>query len=367
MPKHTRRSVLQLAPAGLAALGHAAPPLAIGILVEPGGTHLDLFLRGLAKCPEAGQVALCDPSRQTFPLAAKLLGPHAASLRTFTDPHELLRSVSPALAIVTVEPHRNPPLVEAALQAGAHVLCEKPPSVRVEDFEALAKLADARKLRLMLAMATRANAGARAARDLVVKGWLGKLYGVTMTWIGDQTRLRNPAYRTSWPAIKSRAGGGKLAFHGVHYLDLIHYISGDRIARVNGFCRNVGGQPIEVEDAAVVALQFRKGMVGNLNAGYYLDRGNANAIHVWGEHGWFRFDPFLPLEWYSTHPQAPRGVQHSPNPGPDPDYDTMMRDVVRTVTGAGPAFMSTEESLTLVRTIFAAYRADATGATQAIA
>jgi predicted dehydrogenase len=335
--------------------------------VEPGGTHLGLFLEGLAKCPEVSGVAIADPSGQAFELGRKLLGPHAPGMRTFRSHEEMLRAAGPALAIVTVEPHRNPPLVRAALEAGAHVLSEKPPSVRLADFEDLAKLSESRQSHLMLAMATRGNTAARKARELVARGWMGKLYGVTMNWIGDQTRLRNPAYRTSWPAIKSRAGGGKLAFHGVHYLDLIHYISGDRIARVNGFCRNVGGQPIEVEDAAVVALQFRRGMVGTLNAGYYLDRGFANLIYVWGESGWFRFEPFGPLEWYSTHPDAPRGVQHTPNPGADGDYDTMMRDVVRTAAGVGAPFMTTEESLSLVRVIFAAYRANESGESQTVA
>jgi len=60
----------------------------------------------------------------------------------------------------------------------------------------------------------------------------------------------------SWLSFEDRAGGGKLLFHGTHYLDVIQYLVGDSIREVTGFCQNVGGQPIEVEDAAIVNFRF---------------------------------------------------------------------------------------------------------------
>src|SRR5260370_1397819 len=70
---------------------------------------------------------------------------------------------------------------------------------------------------------------AMKARELIQSGMLGKLYGVDMYTIADQTRLKNPEYQRAWYASKSRAGGGHLMWLGIHYLDLIQYISGDRI------------------------------------------------------------------------------------------------------------------------------------------
>jgi predicted dehydrogenase len=262
-----------------------------------------------------------------------------------------------------VEARNNPPIVEAALAANSHVMCEKPPCLRLSQFESMAERARTAKRQLMMAMATRANPVVREARGQIERGWLGKIYGVAMTWVGDQTRLKTRAWQTMWVSYKDRAGGGKLAFHGIHYLDLIHYLTGDRIARVTGFCRNVGGQPVEVEDAAVLAFQFRGGAVGTLNTGYYLDRGNSNLIQIWGEKGWIRFDPFEPLHWYSTHPAAPRGEQVSAKTPVDADYDVMMAEAVRTAAGGAP-FMTTDDSLDVMRVIFAGYRASETGQTQ---
>ncbi len=361
-----RRSLLQVASGAAVSLAAAAKPLSIAFVTEPGGTHLDLMVTGTAKCAGIGSVAIADPSGDSFAKVRKLLGRYGDNLKTFANHQELLRAVKPDLAVITVEARHNPEIVEAALEAKAHVLCEKPPCLRLAQFESMAARAKAQNRQLMMGFATRVNAGARQARSLIERGWIGKIYGVTMNWIGDHTRLTLPSWQKMWVSDKSRAGGGKLAFHGIHYLDLIHYLTGDPIAAVSGFCRNVGGVPIDVEDAAVIAFQFRGGAVGTLNTGYYLDKGNANLIQIWGEHGWIRFDPFLPLRWYSTHSGAPKGEQTSPNTGPDGDYDVMMEEVIRTAGGGAP-FMTTDDSLHVVRVIFAGYRASDTGQTQQIA
>ena len=160
-------------------------------------------------------------------------------------------------------------------------------------------------------MATRTGAAVKKARQLIAGGLLGKPHSATMDWIADQTRLKSPAYHKSWLSFKDQAGGGKLIFHGVHYLDVIQFLVGDSIREVSCFCQNVGGQTIEVEDIAVVNFRFSGGMIGTLNTGYYLDQGKQLNIRVWGSHGWLRLDfrAKTPLEWYSTHPDAPRGVQ----------------------------------------------------------
>jgi predicted dehydrogenase len=342
----------------------AAKKLSIAFVTEPGGTHLSLLAKGIATCEGIGPVAVADPSGESFAGVRDWLGGYGAGLRTFKGHDEMIKAMAPDLTVVTVEARHNPPIVEAALAANSHVMCEKPPCLRLSQFESMAERARSSQRQLMMAMATRANPAARQARGMIERGWLGKIYGVTMNWVGDHTRLTTRAWQTMWVSFKDRAGGGKLAFHGIHYLDLIHYLTGDRIASVTGFCRNVGGQPLEVEDAAVLAFQFRGGAVGTLNTGYYLHSGNSNVIQIWGEKGWIRFDPFEPLHWYSTHPAAPRGEQVSAKTSPDDDYDVMMLEAVRTAAGGAP-FMTTDDSLDVMRVIFAGYRASETGQTQA--
>jgi len=203
---------------------------------------------------------------------------------------------------------------------------------------------------------------------LIQAGWIGRGYGVDLLWIADQTRLKNPAYHRTWKASRTRGGGGKLIFHGIHYLDAIRYLTCDSISQVCGFCRNVGGQPIEVEDAAVVSMLFTSGMVGTLNTGYYLDRGYAHLVALWGAEGWLRFQPWETevLTWHSTAESAPRGVQRITGTQPVAAYDLMLQAAVDFAGGRREPFMTTEESLAALRTVFAAYRAAETGRAQRV-
>ena len=170
--------------------------------------------------------------------------------------------------------------------------------------------------------------------------------------------------------LKAKAGGGYLIWLGIHWIDLVEHISGDRIREVCGFARNVGGQPIEVEDAAVLAVMFEKGMVGTHHSGYYLDRGYQSLIAIWGSQGWLR-GPFdvtqnVPLEWYSTRRGSPRG--------PDLFGDDQCRGRVPAVRPGrgrrcqrrGRAPITSAEGLHVLKVVFGLYRAAETGSVQKI-
>ncbi len=341
----------------------------VGIITEATGGHLKGYLRRLATHEGIEYVAIADETGKMFEQAQQTLGPRAATLQTYSSYQEMLAKVRPHAVVVTVEAHRAPERIAAALESGAHTLTEKPPCVNLEDYERVARLADSRKLHLVMGFASRRHPAAVKARELVRNGYIGRPYGTTLNWIGDQTRLTRPAYHQSWLSFRSKAGGGKLIFHGIHYLDLIQYITGDNITQVAGFTRNVGGQPIEVEDAAVVTLGFSKGMVGTLNTGYYLDRGYDNKIVLWGSKGWLRIDlpGNPPLKYLSTHPDAPRGVTKVPTPSQTDDYVAITTNFLDVARGLAEPFMTTAEGLHVMKVVFAAYQAANTGIAQRIA
>jgi UDP-N-acetyl-2-amino-2-deoxyglucuronate dehydrogenase len=233
----------------------------------------------------------------------------------------------------------------------------------------MVELAEARRLNLMLALATRTQAPALKARELVQSGALGKIYGVDMHMIADQTRLKAPAYQRSWFSFKKRAGGGHLIWLGIHYLDLAEYVTGCAVREVGGFVGNVGGQPIEVEDAAVVMLRFDSGAVGTLHSGYYLDSGYHTGIVVWGSDGWLRFDltAGTALEWHSTRPGSAPGVQRLEHKADSAAaYPAIVRNAVRAARGLEAPIVSGRQCLHVLRVVSAIYRAAETGTTQTV-
>jgi predicted dehydrogenase len=346
--------------------------ISVGVIAEASGAHLDLYLSSLASCPQVEEVTLADKTGLTFEKASNFFSSAPVRFRTFKDPVEMLKSAKPSLALVTLEAHHAPAQIEAALDSNCHVLAEKPACTRIEDFARLVRIADSKHCHLMLAFANRLSPPTRKARELIREGLLGKLYGVSLYYVADQKRLAERNYQQSWFASKARAGGGHLIWLGIHYVDLAQYITGDRIQQVCGFARNVGGQPIQVEDAAVVALLFESGMVGTLHSGYYLDRNKQGQVVVWGSKGWLRFEGVTgtALEWYSIVPGVPRGIQsfsYKTPGGPGSNaYTPLVHAVVDAVRGQQDPPVTGAECLHVLGSIFALYRAAETGLAQVI-
>jgi predicted dehydrogenase len=338
----------------------------VGVITHAQGAHLDAYFAALAQTTEAGEVFLADPSGRTAAAARKALG--AKLKETRTDVGAMLRKAQPHLALVSMEAALAPPAIDAALEAGCHVLCEKPSCVRAADFGRLARKAQQKHRHLMLALANRLHAPVREARRLVHDGQFGKLYGVEVHIVADQTRLKREAYRKAWYSVKARAGGGHLIWLGIHWLDLALLITGLKVRQVAGFAGVVGGQPIDVEDSAAVALRFDNGTFGTLTSGYYLDKGYQSHVQVWGEHGWLRLASIeeQPLEWYSTRDTRAPGVRRFEYPRGGRGYTPFVRAAVRASAGLEPAPVTPEEGLHVLQTIFAFYEAARTGKAQSV-
>jgi predicted dehydrogenase len=343
-----------------AALQAAEVQVRVALLTHSDGPHLSSYIPALADTPEVSLVALSDPGGENAAAARKALGQRLSA--TYQSPAELFRREKPDLALVAMEAKLAPPAIHAALDAGCHVMAEKPACVRLADFEALAARATSRHRHLMLALANRVDPHVIEMLQVVQEGRIGKVYGVELQIIADQTRLTRPAYHKTWVAQKARAGGGHLIWLGIHWLDLAMFLTRSKIREVAGFTSNVGGQPIDTEDSAVVAMRFDNGTLGTITSGYYLDKGYHSMIKVWGSHGWaeMRKHDGPGVEWYSTRQAAP--IVHRVNKGSEPSgYTPFIRRVVRAVAGLEPPPLTTSDSVEALKVVFAAYRAAETG------
>ncbi len=343
-----------------------ADRIRVGVITTPEGAHLSAYLDALRLTDEAADVAVADPTGQLERAAKQALGDKF--LRFYRDIGAMLREAKPVLALVTMEADQAPPAIDAALDAGCHVLAEKPSCVRIEDFAPLVRKAQSKHLELMLALANRIHAPALEARRLFSEGRLGRLFGIEIHLIADQTRLGTPAYQKSWFAQKRRAGGGHLIWLGIHWLDLAQFVTGQTIREVAGFTTVIGGQPIDVEDSAALALKFDSGALGTMTSGYYLDRGYDSHLKIWGEDGWLRLAAIeeQPLEWYSRQGSNPPKVEHFDYPKGGRSYTPFVRACVRFAAGLGPAPITSQESLHVLKTIFACYEAAETGRVQRV-
>jgi predicted dehydrogenase len=199
----------------------------------------------------------------------------------------------------------------AALEAGKHVLCEKPLANSVAEAEAMAEAAAkaaAHGVRSMVGFTYRRVPAIGLARQLVAEGRLGEIRHVRAQYLQDW--IADPSAPMSWRLEKDKAGSGALGDIGAHIVDLTQYITGQALTGVSalletfveerplpasaGSLSGVGGEGtgrVTVDDAAVFLGRFTGGALATFEATRFaLGRKNAIRIEVNGSAGSLAFD-----------------------------------------------------------------------------
>jgi len=204
----------------------------------------------------------------------------------------------------------------AALNAGKHVLCEKPLANTVAEAEAMAEAAARAAERGVFAMTGftfRRVPAATLARDIVASGRLGRIYQVRASYLQDW--LADPAAPFVWRLDKSLAGSGALGDIGAHAIDLSQFITGSRLTAVSGILETLvperDGQRVTVDDLALFTGRFDSGVLANFEATRFATgRKNALRVEVSGSDGAISFDleNMNSLQYYdATAPEGQRG------------------------------------------------------------
>jgi len=166
----------------------------------------------------------------------------------------------------------------AALEAGKHVLCEKPLANTVEEARAMAAAAAraaAGGVRAMTGFNFRRVPAVALARELVAAGRLGAIRHVRGAYLGSH--LLDPEIPMMWRLQAEHAGSGALGDLGAHAVDLAQYLAGDRIAGVSGLTETFVRErpladgsgargPVTVDDAAVFIARLAGGALGSFEA-----------------------------------------------------------------------------------------------------
>ena len=188
----------------------------------------------------------------------------------------------------------------AALEAGKHVLCEKPLANDPGEAERMVEAARAARERGQVAALghTYRRVPALAhARDLVAAGRLGEIRQVRASYLQDW--LVDPDAGMSWRLRKETAGSGALGDIGSHAIDQIQYVTGQSVTAVRGRLATMvperpgedGPEPVTVDDAAWASLELSGGAIASLEASRMATgRKNELSLEVYGTGGALRFD-----------------------------------------------------------------------------
>ncbi|WP_329113858.1 Gfo/Idh/MocA family protein [Streptomyces sp. NBC_01353] len=201
----------------------------------------------------------------------------------------------------------------AALEAGKHVLCEKPLANSVAEAEAMVAAAAAATARGQVAMVGfnyRRVPAIAYARRLIAEGRLGALRHVRVTYLQDW--LVDPGFPLTWRLEREHAGSGALGDLGAHAVDLAQYLAGELLVGVSAltetFVRErpllagvsaglagaaAGGAygTVTVDDAALFTGRLASGALASFEATRMAaGRKNALRLEINGEKGSLAFD-----------------------------------------------------------------------------
>ncbi|SFP90685.1 Predicted dehydrogenase [Geodermatophilus dictyosporus] len=230
---------------------------------------------------------------------------------TETDWRRVLERADVGLVDVCTPGDTHAEIAIAALEAGKHVLCEKPLANSVAEAEAMAEAAAraaARGVRSMVGFTYRRVPAIGLARRLVAEGRLGRIRHVRAAYLQDW--IADPAAPMSWRLEKDKAGSGALGDIGAHVVDLTQYITGETLTGVSalmetfvkerplpasaGSLSGTAGEgmgQVTVDDAAVFLARFSGGAVATFEATRFaLGRKNGIRIEVNGSEGSLAFD-----------------------------------------------------------------------------
>ena len=218
-----------------------------------GNTHADMY----RICPDVVLSGVCDRIPERAKAAGERLG-----VPWFADAPVMLETVRPDLCSVATggyeygSDHYLPTM--QAIEAGCHVLCEKPISNEIDKAEAMVEAARKKGICLAVDMNHRFTPAAKLAKSWLDNGCLGDLLFVNMAlWIGKPQPLESPYYH--------------LKALNPHSVDIMRYFCGD-VARVQCFAMKAPGR--NIWSTASINLQFRNGVVGHLTSSYDIARGH---------------------------------------------------------------------------------------------
>jgi predicted dehydrogenase len=314
-------------------------------------------------------VALADVDSEVLDRQGKALGIG----KLYTDPYSLVSDPDLDIVDICTPNMYHAPLAIAALDAGKHVICEKPLAPTPAEIQQMIEARDRSGKLLMTAQHFRFEGSARAMKAQIDAGQLGDIYHAR-SWM-----LRRSGAPTRATFIEKRhSGGGPCIDIGVHILDLTLWMMGhprpvsvtgvtqDRLRKLPGAFSNWGG-PIpptwDVEEFAAAFVRFNTGATLVLEVSWLLNHpkthGEDMQMWLYGDKGGAHWPANILLKTDNQTRQH-FDIQLQNKEGGEPHALECVAFAEAVAAGA-PSPVPPEQSLDVIRILDGLYRSAASG------
>lgn len=270
------------------------------------GSISHCHITGYLANPDVELYAFCDINEEQL----KAMGEKYGVERLYTKAEDMLALPEIDAVSVCTWNAAHAPCTIAALNAGKHVLCEKPMAMSVEEGLAMQEAAEKNGKLLMIGFVRRYGNDCKILKDFIDNDHFGDLYYTKATYL---RRNGNPG---GWFGDLRYSGGGPLIDLGVHVIDLVRYLLGNpkpvsvyaatfkKLLDRPGIKDKAGYTPshaipdlkCDVEDMATALIRFDNGAVLNVEASFSLNvKSDSGSIELFGTKAGAKIDPELEM------------------------------------------------------------------------
>lgn len=278
----------------------------LGFAIVGTGMIAGYHAQAIARTPGARLVGVISRSPDKGPAFAAKHG-----IPVLTTTVEAMVALADVHVINVTTPsgaHLDPAL--AAIQAGKHVVIEKPLEITPERCDRIIAAADKAGVKVAAIFQGRFGEGTQKVKAALDAGRLGRLVLASAYVKWHRT---TDYYKTAWKGTWDLDGGGALMNQAIHGVDLLQWFAGLPTEVSGRFTRRVHTD-IQADDTTVATLQFPDGALGTIEASTALWPGWSRRIELCGEHGSIALEDDTIVKWDFAKPEpgdeAIRAAQH---------------------------------------------------------
>lgn len=333
----------------------------------------EVHIHGYKQLKNVELYAFCDINENTL----KLKGERHGVTRLYTDEATMLRELPEIDAVsVCTWNAAHAPCTIMALNAGKHVLCEKPMAMNAQEAEEMLEAARRNNRLLMIGFVRRFGNDCAVLKDFIDAGDFGELYYAKANY------TRRNGCPGGWFGNKALSGGGPLIDLGVHVIDLVRYLMGnpqpvsvygvtyDKLKNRPGVKGKIGyvsetvtEKPIfDVEDLATALIRFDNGATLAVEAAFSLNiPHDIGKIELFGTKSGAVLDPELTLYTEQNHYLTNVTLANSTALSFDGLFDNEIAHYIRCITDGIPCRNPAEDGVALMKILDAVYESARTG------
>lgn len=318
-----------------------------------------------AQANELDFVAMCDIDASAMQDKADKFD--LTHVQQYADYHQMLKEAQPELVAICTESGKHAAIALDCIQAGCHVIIEKPIALSLEDVDAIIALAKEKQVKVCACHQNRFNKSIQKIREAMDAQRFGRMYhgAAHIRWNRGKQYYDAAPWRGTW-----EQDGGALMNQCIHNIDLLRWMMGNEVVEVSAYTDRLNHDYIQAEDLGLALVKFSSGAYGLIEGTTNIYPKNLEeTLYLFGEKGTVKAgghsvniiedwlfadgldDPEYVKATYHENPPNVYGFGHTP----------LYTDVVAAIREDRAPYVTAEDGRRALEMVLAIYKSAAEG------